>query len=259
MIAVDKRAIIGKCCAAARSYKDNLLGTTVLFVHRDGAAAGYFEATFGPEHFAHLTGLKPNHGPERGVTSRMLFELAAAGELAEADVAWPRRLDLVEMKLEVLPAMTRIDTSARMTGEHDDSPIVDLRTDRLAGNVAACMGFVWADDSYVPNTVLKADIRNLTADSPQRILAVWKKPAGSPASAYAPSRLAKGMDEREKALVEGVLASLRASDAPSPRSYGKPDRPAPERAPSPAEDLRRAPSSRGPSRDAPPRQRRDPR
>ena len=50
-------------------------------------------------------------------------------------------------------------------------------TDRLVGNINARIGFVPKDEKsnyFVPNTALKADIRELV-DKPQRVLAVFSK------------------------------------------------------------------------------------
>lgn len=52
-----------------------------------------------------------------------------------------------------------------------------LVTDKLTGNTAAYMGFVTTGsaDRYVPNTVLKIDIRDYISNQ-VRVLAVYRKP-----------------------------------------------------------------------------------
>ena len=53
-----------------------------------------------------------------------------------------------------------------------------LVTDKLAGGTAACMGFVptGTKPRYVPNTILKVDIRNYIRNQ-ARVIAVYCKPA----------------------------------------------------------------------------------
>ena len=52
-----------------------------------------------------------------------------------------------------------------------------LYTEKLAGNTTACLGFVFQDGFYIPNTALEEDIRNLSLKPIQRVLAIFRKPA----------------------------------------------------------------------------------
>ena len=56
-----------------------------------------------------------------------------------------------------------------------------LVTDKLAGGTAACMGFVptGTKPRYVPNTILKVDIRNYIRNQ-AHVIAVYRKPASEP-------------------------------------------------------------------------------
>lgn len=52
-----------------------------------------------------------------------------------------------------------------------------LQTEKIAGNINACMGFInngKFDNVYVPNTALKEDIRNI-AENRAKIVAILKK------------------------------------------------------------------------------------
>lgn len=53
---------------------------------------------------------------------------------------------------------------------------VVLHTDKLVGNINACIGFVKNKESniYIPNTALKEDIRNITKDRKNVIMVVRK-------------------------------------------------------------------------------------
>lgn len=62
-----------------------------------------------------------------------------------------------------------------MIGEYDE-PKIFLQTDKIAGNINACMGFVRDKrlKLYVPNTALKKDIRQITSIR-NKIIAILKK------------------------------------------------------------------------------------
>ena len=80
------------------------------------------------------------------------------------------------MKLDVLPQLMRIHESAKMTGDFS-SFSVSLHTEKIAGNIYACLGFVKVSSGYyIPNTALKEDIRNITYRPQDRVLAVLRKP-----------------------------------------------------------------------------------
>ena len=51
-----------------------------------------------------------------------------------------------------------------------------LYTEKIAGNVTACMGFIKEEKSglYVPNTILRRDMRDIS-ESQKRILAAFQK------------------------------------------------------------------------------------
>ena len=51
-----------------------------------------------------------------------------------------------------------------------------LQTEKIAGNINACMGFVKDNESntYIPNTSLKKDIRDIT-NNRNKIVAIFKK------------------------------------------------------------------------------------
>ena len=68
----------------------------------------------------------------------------------------------------------RLDRMASMIGNFTGHSLL-LQTNKLIGNVNACMGFVKNEqDVYVPNTALKRDIRDIANDR-KKIIAVLKK------------------------------------------------------------------------------------
>ena len=63
-----------------------------------------------------------------------------------------------------------------MIGDYN-SAMPKLYTEKLVGGVSAGMGFlsIGTSNKYVPNTVLKVDIRNYV-NKPAKVIAIYRKP-----------------------------------------------------------------------------------
>ena len=68
----------------------------------------------------------------------------------------------------------KIQTCAKMVGVYDYTKSV-LYTEKIAGNIYACMGFIKENNYYIPNTALREDIRDVSVRPQKRILAIFKK------------------------------------------------------------------------------------
>lgn len=105
----------------------------------------------------------------------MFYERCTNQKLSLADFEFDED-KFAFLKLEALPIMVSKNLSAKMIGDYDTyNP--KLKTDKLAGNVNAIMGFVEKDETpnvFIPNTVLKSDIRNYSK-STLRIIATFRK------------------------------------------------------------------------------------
>ena len=90
----------------------------------------------------------------------MFYERCTNQKLSLADFEFDED-KFAFLKLEALPIMVSKNLSAKMIGDYDTyNP--KLKTDKLAGNVNAIMGFVEKDEApnvFIPNTVLKSDIK----------------------------------------------------------------------------------------------------
>ena len=81
------------------------------------------------------------------------------------------------MKLSILPQLMRLSRCAKMVGDYDNTKSV-LYTEKLAGNISACIGFVKEKDYYIPNTALREDIRDISVHPQKRVLAIFSKEIG---------------------------------------------------------------------------------
>lgn len=165
----EKAAAIKIVTECAKLYQEHLANRKLLFIVTDKhKRTSALEVSFDETNYLHLTGLKVHEG----LSARKFYEKCLDGKLSEADFEME---STTEKKLRVLPMMMckslRVDT----VGEYNHQKPV-LYTEKLAGSVKGCMGFVEDEKSkrYVPNTLLEADIRDCIK-TPYRIVATFRK------------------------------------------------------------------------------------
>lgn len=164
-------SIILKC---ADQYKMNLANRNLLFICTNSTLnVSSIEVIFTGSNFLHMTGIKflstpvisPNAFYNRCIDRRLTindFDMDENGH--------------TEQKLMVLSQLVKANLSADAVGDYNSSRPL-LVTDKLAGGVKCCMGFV-ADEKkkpfFAPNSVMNEDIRKLT-NSRLRIVATYRK------------------------------------------------------------------------------------
>lgn len=161
-------------CAA--SYKKNLAGRSLLFVTTDKhKTVRCLEVTFDSSNFLHMTGFKLN---KKEISANNFFSMCCDKRLSESDFEFAAD-GTTEMKMRVLPGLVQKHLSAKMVGDYNLSQ-PKLYTDKLAGSVGACMGFVrnGGKGRFVPNTVLEGDIRSMVKCSANRIVITYRKRRG---------------------------------------------------------------------------------
>ncbi|HIT34859.1 MAG TPA: hypothetical protein IAC31_09610 [Candidatus Faecousia intestinigallinarum] len=168
--------------ACAEQYRENLANKNFLFICQDKhKRISAIEFSFDASNFLHLTGLKVKkhkyneNDTDDAISAKDFYEKCLAHRLSVNDFEFARD-GTTQLKLEVLPRLISRNLSATMIGDYN-SRNPKLVTDKLAGSTAACMGFVPTGPSkrYVPNTVLKVDIRDYISNQ-VRVIAVYRKP-----------------------------------------------------------------------------------
>ena len=157
---------------AADDYQKNLVNHSLLFICMDKHKRTYsIEVTFDRSNFQHLTGLETDPS---AITPSHFFQLCLDRRLKESDFEFAKN-GTTEWKLEVLSRVFQKNLSANMIGIYNHSQPL-LATERIAGNVSVCIGFVrdGGVGRYVPNTVLKGDIRSLVHTT-DRIIVTYRK------------------------------------------------------------------------------------
>lgn len=169
--------------ACAKLYEEHLAGKNLLFVcqnkHR---VTTEIELSFDASNFLHLTGLKlkkqsTKTGEDESISAKVFYEKCLSHKLSVRDFEFAPD-GTTPLKLDVLPRMMCKNLSANMIGNYNGrNP--KLFTEKLAGSTVACMGFVPTGSAkrLVPNTVLKADIRDYT-ENQLRVIAAFRKNVG---------------------------------------------------------------------------------
>lgn len=186
-LVMDKRRAIQIMTKAAEIYRDNLEDQKVLFLYglpsdvkkqlqTEGkilsSIQGY-EVAFHRYNFLHLTGVKLN---KSGTASAIHFyQKCLDKRLTENDFTFAKD-GSTGQKLDILESMMQIKKNVTMIGEFTDRG-PKLYAEKAAGNVCGCIGFVQDKNTKlnVPNTLLKKDIRDVTAQPTYKVFAVISK------------------------------------------------------------------------------------
>ena len=140
------------------------------FVYRNAANhSDYTEVQFRSYHFLHFTGVTPR----AGLGANDFYRRAVNSQLSEHDFTF-KNPGTVELKLQIMDVIMNIDTRARMIGNYA-GPRIELYTEKVTGTTTACLGLISKGDCYIPNSVLKEDIRSIIPKPPGKIYAIFKK------------------------------------------------------------------------------------
>ena len=175
---------------SAKIYKENLENKNLLFIFGAEKSPEFFEASFLPRNFLHLTGVKIVE--KRILGSVDFYEKCLKGKLSPLDFSFADN-GTTDMKLSILPQLMKIQTCTKMVGIYDHKKSV-LYTEKIAGNIYACMGFIKENDYYIPNTALREDIRDISVQPQKRVLAIFKKNIPQKLYDEIPCYLAKKVD-----------------------------------------------------------------
>lgn len=172
---------------AADLYRENLEDQKILFLYGVPSevkkqlqteesclwSIKSYEAAFHRYNFLHLTGVGLNNS--QTASAIHFYEKCLDRRLTENDFFLAKD-GSTGQKLDILENMMRIKQNVTMIGDFTDRG-PKLFTEKAAGNVCGCIGFVKDRNTRlnVPNTLLKKDIRDVTAVPVQKVFAVISK------------------------------------------------------------------------------------
>lgn len=171
---MTKDSMLKTLFECADSYKKNLAGRNLLFICMDSARnTSSLEVVFTQINFLHMTGVKFINVPK--ISANAFFSLCIDRRLQAGDFDVDPS-GFTELKLKVLPRLVTPNLSANMIGNYYSNRPV-LETDKLVGNTRCCVGLITdsrQNPYYSPNSVIAADIRELSRDR-VRIIATYRK------------------------------------------------------------------------------------
>ena len=184
---MDKRRAIPILTKAAELYRDNLEDQKILFLYgipseinkqlqtKDKCLSSmqYYEVAFHRYNFLHLTGVRLN---KAGTASAIHFYQKCLDKRLKEDDFSLSKDGSTGQKLDILEKMMLIKKNVTMIGDFTDRG-PKLFTEKAAGNICGCIGFVQDRNTKlnVPNTLLKKDIRDVTAQPTYKVFAVFSK------------------------------------------------------------------------------------
>ncbi len=186
-VVTNKRHAIQIITKAAELYRENLEDQKILFLYGQpsevrkqlqteekvlSSIQGY-EVAFHRYNFLHLTGVRLNKSETASAIH--FYEKCLDKRLTEQDFSLAKD-GSTGQKLDILESMMQIKKNVTMIGEFTDRG-PKLFTEKVAGNVCGCIGFVQDRNTKlnVPNTLLKKDIRDVTAQPAYKVFAVISK------------------------------------------------------------------------------------
>ncbi len=167
-----KKEKIKEICEMAKIYDKNLKGKNLMFIFENklNKKLDYIETQFLANNFMHLTGISI----KKIKSSTEFYRLCLNNKLSYKQVM-EKQNGTTKLKLEVLPQMLNIGKNARMVADYSNSK-VNLYTEKLIGNIRCSIGFINVKGYYLPNTIIKEDIRQISQkETISRVIAILEK------------------------------------------------------------------------------------
>lgn len=167
---MDKKDALTILFHGAKLYSDNFVNKNMMICFQNSNNNfDYIETSFLPKHYLHLTGIILNNA---SVRASFFFRKCCDKKLSLNEFDF-KPDGTTEIKLNILCQLMNIRNFSHMIGDYNCSKR-NLVTDKLAGTIQICMGFVKDGNYFVPNTALKEDTRDLIGES-SRVVAVISK------------------------------------------------------------------------------------
>ena len=142
----------------SKMYHENLENKNILYIMQDKLEKiSYLETVFLSRNFLHLTGVKISN--KKIKSSSEFYDLCLKNQLSISDFEFNSN-GTTAKKLNILQNIMQIHKISKMVGEYNGLKKY-LYTEKLIGTVNYCIGCINKNNYYIPNTVLKEDIRDI--------------------------------------------------------------------------------------------------
>lgn len=170
---MNQKEILKKLKESAKVYKENLQNTNLLIIYSKNKKVEYIEIKFLARNFMHLTGVRSIQSNEKYKKANQFYNACLNNKLSYKDIII-KDDGTTKLKLDIILNLVNMDKNCKMLGMYDNSK-ERLITDMLIGNIHMCVGLIKEQGKYyIPNTLLKEDIRKLTVEQ-YRIMGILKK------------------------------------------------------------------------------------
>lgn len=167
---LDKKEALRIIYRCAKLYQENLEGKNLLFVSlHNKNRFEYIETKFLKGNYQHLTGVVVD---ETTISPAYFYEKCINRRLSINEFEF-KSDGTTPLKLSVLEQMMDIHKNSKMIGVFNGTKPA-LYSDKIIGNIVACMGLVKDSQFYVPVTILREDIRDII-ENQGRIVAIFSK------------------------------------------------------------------------------------
>lgn len=158
---MNQKEIVKKLKESAKMYKENLQNTNLLIIYNKNKKIEYIELLFLARNFMHLTGVRSLESREKYKKANQFYNACLNNKLSYKDIVI-KEDGTTELKLNIISNLVNIDKKCKMLGIYNNSK-KELLTDILVGGIHMCVGLIKEQGKYyIPNTLLKEDIRKLT-------------------------------------------------------------------------------------------------
>lgn len=167
---MNQKEIVKKLKESAKMYKENLQNTNLLIIYNKNKK---IELLFLARNFMHLTGVRSLESSGKYKKANQFYNACLNNKLSYKDIVI-KEDGTTELKLDIISNLVNIDKKCKMIGIYDNSK-KELITDILVGGIHMCVGLIRDSKTYyIPNTLLKEDIRKITIEQ-DPIIGILKK------------------------------------------------------------------------------------
>lgn len=170
---MEKNEILRKLEKSAIKYKENLQNKNLLIMYYENEKINYIETLFLARNFMHLTGVRLADKNKKYKKANQFYNCCVNQKLSYKDIVI-KKDGTTKLKLDIIEELTNIDKKCKMIGIYNNSK-KELLTEILLGNIHMCLGMIKdLKMYYIPNSLLKTDIRKLII-KPYKVIGILKK------------------------------------------------------------------------------------
>lgn len=180
---MDKKRALSIVSNAAAIYDNYLCNHNLLLILGNPSTPSFIETKAEDKNFLHLTGFVLNKSSllkdvndKKSNLASIFYEKLLNKRINMSDFEFKDRN--TEQKLNILINTLNVSSSVKMVGDYSGYRI-NLKTDKVAGNVNSFLGFIKTGKYYTPNTAMADDIRKNTGYT-QKVLAILSKKIDEP-------------------------------------------------------------------------------